>query len=346
MSQPESPISIFKIRRETESLLLQEARLDFGISYLDDALLGMFPKELILVGARSGGGKTEFATQVLLTQSARSKSVLYIALDHEPNEIQNRILFRTLARKIRKDDIPEFRGVHFRYASWRAGRFTESLARCFSDRELSMQHAFDLGDSRFIYGKGKFTGEEVAKIIEETGSRMEYRLFIIDHFHALKFGDNTSAAQSRAIRAISAAAEKAEVPVLLMGQFRKRSPNSKSPIPDMDEFSGHSDQIYIPQTIIVFGPKVNKDSHQFQTYFHVVKARAAGDAKPFVGIHGFDIGLNSYSEKYFMARHIPFSEPQVIERPLDMPRWSKNAMKPVIYASEAAYDLKDRKDWE
>src|SRR5262245_25639005 len=117
----EPGLSADKIIAEINSVLRQETTLEYGVPYLDDDLLGMSPNELILIGARSGGGKTELATQILITQQKRCKPVMYYALDHERSEIERRVLWRRIVGKIRQDRPPEFRGVYLRYAEWRAG---------------------------------------------------------------------------------------------------------------------------------------------------------------------------------------------------------------------------------
>lgn len=318
-----------EIRLSHNSLL----RLDYGIGYLDDSLLGLFPGELTLVGARTGGGKTEFAAQVVLTQasSEKAKRVLYFALDHEPREIENRLLWRGIVKKIRAESPPKFHGVPLRYAEWRAGSYVELMKDFESDARLTLEHLLSTSEIRFVYEKG-LSVDEIAAIISSGDFPHEFNLAIVDHFHAMRFKGERWEAQSTAMQTLSKAAEKSQRPVLVMGQFRKRTGTSvRSMVPDMEEFSGPGDLIYIPQNIVVFGPYY-MESGGVETLFHVVKARVAGDAKLFVGQHGFDDEAKCYSTRYQLKRFKPMGEPAEL-LPADIPQWAKRAVKPKVYES-------------
>lgn len=310
--------------REALSISSELLRCEFGITYLDDALLGMAPGEITLMGARTGGGKTEFATQVVLQQQnedqKKAKSVLYFALDHEPDEIQNRIVWRLLTQQIKKIEDPKIKGMYLRFAEWMAGKYRGMFDDLEADARSYLRHLFEWSNTHFLYRKNQFTVEDIAEIISDDSSA-EHNLFIIDHFHAIK-GLDTLEKQMEAMAKISEAAEKIFRPVLVLGQFRKRSSNNRSPIPDMEEFSGSAQLIYIPQNIIVLAPRQTEGADLWETYFHVVKSRIASDSKVFVGVHSFDMELKKYSDRYQIMRHVPYSEPNEIEA-AKIPKWAK-----------------------
>lgn len=329
---------------ESQKLLGQLLRCDFGIQFLDDALLGMAPGELTLVGARSGGGKTEFAVQLLLEQQAfekkNCKSVLYFALDHNKAEIETRVLWRKIMEQIRMTEDPRFHGIHWRFADWAAGRYDAMLKDFESDGRIFNKHLFALSETDFLYRKGKLTAQDVADTIADTSNSQRYNLFIIDHFHAL-LGVDKLEDQSRAINAIAEAAERAERPVVLLGQFRKRNQaGPKNAIPDMEEFSGSSQLLYVPQNIVVIAPVDEEDlvipgktNAHYATYFHVEKSRTAADSKKFVGIHVFDMESKEYSTRYFLMEHSLFGKPKVIPRD-KFPQWARGAMEAPFIENE------------
>lgn len=313
-----------ELYEESMKILNELLRCDFGVPYLDDALLGLAPGELTLVGARSGGGKTEFATQVLLAQqseeSKRMRSTLYFALDHDPGEIERRVLWRLLVQQIYQVKTHPLHGKPLRYTAWMAGKYhglTDELER---DANLYYKHLFAISETQFIYRKGELDALEIAEMIR---GQDNFNLFVVDHFHAIK-GMDSFEKQTAGISAISKAAEKVRRPVLILGQFRKRSPTNKSPLPDMEEFSGSSQLIYLPQNIIVLAPKFTKGETKYETYFHVVKSRTASDTKTFVGVHSFDMETKRYSEKYEVMRYVPFNEPESMESST-IPHWATNA---------------------
>lgn len=311
----EPPLSfkeiIEKCRDEVRVLL----RCDFGISYLDDTILGMGPGDLTLVGARSGGGKTEFATQVLLNQQDidknRAKSVLYFAIDHEQGEIENRVIWRLLTQQIRLINDPRLNAMNLRYTSWRAGKYGDMFDELVSDSRMHIKALISMSETRFLYRRNEFTAEKIAEIIR--ANDRDFNLFIIDHFHAI-IGTGEFEAQAEAMRVISNAAEEAERPVLMLGQFRKPSGGGKlPPIPDMYEFSGSSQMIYLPQNIIILAPRYSETADRWDTYFQVVKSRHAADTITYVGVHSFDMRCRQYSEKYQILRYFPLGEPKQLE---------------------------------
>lgn len=313
---------------EARSIATELLTCQFGIPYLDDALLGMSPGEVTLLGAKSGGGKTESATQIVLEQQsherAKAKRVLYFAMDHEPGEIEKRVLWRLIVDQVKFCRDPKFTGMSLRYAGWRKGVYRELVRQYESDATLYLKHLLALSETKFMYRKGDLDAKQIAKIIEDSGR--DFNLFVVDHFHAMARIDRTEE-QSDAITRISAAAETAQRPVLILGQFRKNSSvNSKCPLPSMEDFSGSSQLVYQPHNIIVMGPKASTEAHKYETYFHVVKSRTASDAKPFVGIHSFDIELKRYSEQYQVARFVPFGEPELLAQVGSAPKWAVRAM--------------------
>ena len=324
----ETMMSADEIFKKCQNILNELLTCPFGIPYLDDAILGMSPGEVTLLGARSGSGKTEAATQIVLEQQNheknKAKSVLYIALDHEPGEIENRVMWRLLVDQIKTVRPAQFHGVTLRYAAWRKGKYRDLLDAFEGDSRVYLKHLFSLSETRFIYQKGAMTARQIADLIAVGG----FNLYVIDHFHAVR-GIDKLEEQGEAITAICRAAETVDRPVLILGQFRKGSTIGKSPIPSMEDFAGSSQLHYQPQNIIVLAPKYGDDHTKWETYFHVVKSRVASDAKAFVGIHSFDMERKQYSEKYSIGRFKPLSEPA--ELPISqIPAWAKNASGPLV----------------
>lgn len=325
---PDRMMTSREIYAQSMAILSELLICNFGIPYLDDALNGMLPGTLTLVGARSGGGKTEFATQVILEQqseeSERMRSTLYFALDHEPGEIEKRVMWRVLVGQIYKIKDHPLHGRQLRYADWVSNKYYGLLDDLEKDARVYYEHLFAVSETKFLYKKNKLTAKDIASMIESSESQ-QYNLFIVDHFHAI-VGIDSIEKQTEAIAIIAKAAESAFRPVLILGQFRKRSPTNKSPIPDMEEFSGSSQLIYIPQNIVVLAPRFVKGSSKYETYFHIVKSRIASDSKPFVGVHSFDIESKKYSENYSLMRHVPYAEPEALYAD-ETPHWAKSAAR-------------------
>ena len=102
---------------------LRDGILSFGVQYLDDAMLGILKNDLILVGAASGGGKTQFCCNVALANVAKGKKVHYIALEAEDLEIERRIKYQLFARSFFSD--PNRPKIPISFQQWMVGDFLE-----------------------------------------------------------------------------------------------------------------------------------------------------------------------------------------------------------------------------
>jgi hypothetical protein len=256
-------------------------------------------------------------------EKGKCKSVLYFALDHEPGEIELRVLWRLIVDQVKFCRDPKFNGIALRYAGWRKGLYRDLLRNYEDDARIYLKHLFALSETKFMYQRGGMNAKDIAGCI--SGNATSFNLYVVDHFHAIS-GLNRQEDQSEAITLITHAAELSERPVLVLGQFRKNSAvNNKCPLPAMEDFSGSSQLIYQPHNIVVMGPKASESANRYETYFHVVKSRCASDAKPFVGIHSFDIELKRYSDEYQVARYLPFGEPELIPNVHEVPAWAKRA---------------------
>ena len=70
--------------------------LKFGVSFVDDSLLGILPDDLILVGAPSGVGKTQFCVNLALANVSVGKRVHFFALEAGKYEIERRLKWQIL----------------------------------------------------------------------------------------------------------------------------------------------------------------------------------------------------------------------------------------------------------
>ena len=75
--------------KEYESQNHQIELLSFGVKFLDDAMIGIYPSDLVLFGAPTGAGKTQFCVNCIMANVNRGKKVHMIALEAEKAEIEN-----------------------------------------------------------------------------------------------------------------------------------------------------------------------------------------------------------------------------------------------------------------
>ena len=233
-SQAFNPIEIAReIQEFFDSLVIP-----YGINYLDEALQGIIPGEVTLIGARSGSGKTELATHILQTQTEEMRSVCYFATDHENGEIQKRQNFKFIAERVKAD--PELKNLNLRYSDWRLGKVPEAVKKIQTDFKALFKHIPNNEVTSTFYERNM----PASKILNTMQNpQREYCLYILDHFHAVQLEGDVFKAQREFMRALCSIAKSQRVPLIIMGQFRKSGAKGRAPIPEMEEFSGPGDLI-------------------------------------------------------------------------------------------------------
>jgi hypothetical protein len=295
----------------------------FGVSYLDDALHGILPNDLVLVGARTGRGKTELATTIAQAASSKSREVAFYALEADRWEIHRRLKYRKLAQLYHVHYAGTSGARPFpRYRDWLVQGFCSEWDAI--EKVAEEELARDLSSLRLIYKDGPFTVEKFTGEFETVSKEVD--LVIIDHLHYFDFGPNESEGLKKAIHAIRDASIHRGKPVILLAHLRKSDRMSGKTLPDLDDFHGHSDIVKVATTVVLLAPAKHTTIGAYPTYFHIAKARSAADTTPFVGVHGFDFKTNSYSEKYFIERASFVTDPEAIDDPGQIPTWAKRSI--------------------
>jgi RecA/RadA recombinase len=299
--------------------------LKFGVSYLDDALGGILPTDLVLLGARTGVGKTQIATQIALTNAKAHKKVHFFALEAERGEIESRLRYRRACQLYYQACPPIVAGDYVRYYDYRTGQVPESFNLCAERAHEEL--AVDCDTLTTIYRDKIFTADDFVKIFE--GVQYDTDLIIVDHLHYFDMdGANENQGLKDAIRKIRSAALEFEKPVILLAHLRKTDRNVKSEIPDIDEFYGHSDLVKIATNVILAARAENaeaEDKTRRGTYLHMPKSRFCPEAIGYAGLIAFDIKTGMYENEYYLAKTKRFESPELIGSKYDFPRWAKRA---------------------
>lgn len=296
----------------------------FGISYLDDALVGIFPNDLILIGAKTGVGKTELATQIALNAAQLVRNVTFFALEADQWEIQRRIKYRALSQVFFKYYAASTNYRWPRYSEWMAKGLDAEL----DSWEQTIEQELNIKTStlRVIYQNKSFTVKDFTDQIEEVAEETD--LIILDHLHYFDFEEETEiAGLKRAIREIRRCALVLRKPVIVIAHLRKDDRNSKLFLPSIEDFHGHSDIVKIATNVLLLAPgeDLSHDGIRYPTYFYIAKSRRAAEVKPYVGLLGYDIKSNSYNDKYFLQKFSKFEAPKEITDRKLIPSWAKHA---------------------
>lgn len=299
-----------------------ENKLTFGISFLDDALIGIFKNDLVLVAGRSGGGKSEMAFHIALMNAIRGRRVYHLALEAEPKEGARRMLYKTMARMYYAERQCGIERPS--YIRWYAG-LQEDLFEPFYDRAASELKAYD--NLKMFYRGSDFGMKELNQIFMSIKGKAD--LLVLDHLHYVDFpDDNENRAHKDAVKEIRNLALLHSIPVVLVAHIRKGDRRNPSPVPDMEDIHGSSDIFKIATKAIMLAPARDQSvteqtkSYRFPTYLRVAKCRQDGSLNWFVGLTSFDISKGEYDEQYVLGEFNYAGEFSPLNQ---TPFWAKRA---------------------
>lgn len=301
----------------------------FGISFLDDALRGIFPNDLFLVCAKTGSGKTHFASQLALSVARNGGQVLFYALEADQYEIQNRLIYHRMSQRY----YANFRGKFPwpRYVEWLAGDYDRDIEKWEKEVEKEI-HIESLGLTVRYFDENFSAKQFIAEL--QSHSIQDQDLIIVDHLHYFDYGNESEIAALReAIRAIRTTALKVGKPVVLLAQLRKEQmmQNNKV-IPYLDDIHGHSDIAKVATAVIMIAPaeESNGLDGMWPTYFHIAKSRKAAECRKYVATLTFEEGTGKYNDQYILGQYRKSDPPTPITNPDRVPRWARRAIRNYI----------------
>lgn len=292
--------------------------LEFGISFLDDSLFGIRPDDLILVGAPSGVGKTQFCVNVALANVKRGKRVHFFALEASEFEIERRLKYQFIANKVFGRTLPLKLVRPLQYDEWAAG---EDLGLSHLDQEANEACEPILKNLYTFYKDTKQFNtndlmEHVSQIQDETD------LVIVDHVHYFDWDDQND---NRAIKEIAKTARdlclRVEKPMILVAHLRKRDRQNAELCAGLDEFHGSSDLTKIATKVITLAPGGPCETGGYHTFFRTPKNRHSSSSARFLAQMVYDEKRGSYEAAYKLgwANSAKFGELDIAK----YPRWHR-----------------------
>lgn len=282
--------------KEISSRKIGSRLCQFGIQFLDDALLGILPNDLVLLGAPSGIGKTQICCNIALENLAAGKRVHFIALEAAEFEIERRLKYQIVASMFfnDKENRPPLHKP-LSYDRWFIGEFLEELAE-YENRATDFMNKAYSGLNVF-YKTDNFDVNDLAKTILSTSHESD--LFIIDHAHYFDFDDDN---ETRALKLIAKTIRtlvlEEDRPVILVAHLRKRDKANEELVAGIDEFHGSSDLAKIATKIITMSAGGRTMDNCYETFFRIPKNRMSGSSSRFIGRMMFDPKQNAYEKGY------------------------------------------------
>lgn len=293
--------------------------ISFGIDYLDDALLGIRPDDLILLGAPSGVGKTQFCTNIAMSALEQGKRVHYFALEADTYEIERRIKFSLLTGMHYGNPNRVQLGRPLLYDEWECGMFEEQLAEL--EGEVTKYTQTALKDLYTYYKESSFDVKdltaEVCSLVGQTD------LIIIDHVHYFDWSGNDNDAMKEIAKTARDLVNQYKIPMILVAHLRKRDKNSTEAVAGLDEFHGSSDLAKIAtKAITIASGGLAPDGRGFCTYMRTPKNRKGGGATRFIARLIFNDRTGTYDAGYMLGPVHSNSKTFESLSPASMPNWA------------------------
>ena len=296
----------------------------FGISFLDDALRGIFPADNIVMAARSGGGKTQWCCEVMDSALNQGKRVLFIALEAEKFEIESRLKWKIFMRKFL-----EQRGSHefVDPVEWMLGRYVNK----YVDIEQAANDEFEKQYSNAIIhykGTGEFTVQSLIDVTMRYADEVD--LIIIDHLHYFDF--DPAEQENRAIKTIIMQARDLDLsenkPMILVSHVRKTDKRYPTLAPDMEELHGSSEIFKVATKLITIGTGQTIREGSYETFMRCSKFRWDGGVSRFVAQMYYSPKGGGYESDYKLG----WASAQTFEdigEP-NYPNWARRTRTPSV----------------
>lgn len=331
-----------RIAAEAEERQLQAVKmLPYGIPFLDDALGGIMPNDLILIGSKTGAGKTQICSNIAAFLCAQGKRVAFFALEAEDREIERRMKYGILAElyygDIRAGKITKKANIS--YKEWRQFRLQEVLGKYEAEADARFSELKNL--QTFYRSYGDFNVDDLEREIAKVAKEVD--LIILDHVHYVdvKSDQNENAEMKVIVKKLRDLALSYSVPIIAVAHLRKDFGGKNHPlVPSLEDFHGSSDLVKICTAAIVLAPAydlkyfdpgskeiLSPDHKMSDTYITVRKSRlAGGDVTRHTGVAMFNRELNTYWHTYAIGRLVngdrewqPYDSESVSNKP---PYWA------------------------
>ncbi len=283
--------------------LIKQAQVDsgyvgrFGIPYLDDKLSCILANDCILMGARSGAGKTTISTIIAMANSDR-KVALFSLENFENDSI-----------------IQETYSLYLKMTGQMDLTLRDVLSGKFNDRInwVAMENAEKQAKEKFKHIRliSRKDGYNVDNLKDDMQKAVDdgIELIILDHIDYLDKNDvNTNDVMhiSDIMRKIRVLQNNDKCGIVAISHLRK--PNTKEPpaVPSIDEFIGSSNKVKESTVVIMLAPddkgneRIIEDSNidYLKSTFCCIRKLRNGGYDNKTGIMIFNRKKNNYESDY------------------------------------------------
>lgn len=294
--------------------------MTFGVAFLDRALGGIMKNDLIILGAKSGKGKTELASIIASVNATKGRRVHYFALEAEDREIERRIKFKMLSEMVKTFNYANVERMN--YLDWHAGRLEDLVAPYEERIEALLCEKFKTLNT--YYRSGQFDADELERLVMAVQDQTS--LIVIDHLHYVDSADpNENRGYKVIVKRIRDLALSIGKPVVVVAHVRKADRYRPGLVPTLDDFMGTSDVPKIATKAVMIAPakEANEMPYLWNTYVWPAKCRTDGSRTRFVGLVAYNARYGRYEEQFDLGRLDDGGEKWEPVDAVEYPRWAR-----------------------
>jgi replicative DNA helicase len=264
---------------------------------LDDCLGGLFPQDLVLIGAATGVGKTAIATQAAQAGLNKGRRVYLFALEAEVGEVGARLYFTELGLRSKDTKLD--------YSGWLRGEY----------KHLDAQHHAaiiktltpNLERLHVLYKKrGDFTNRNLSQQLEAIAGQAE--MIVLDHIHVIDTngGEFTNDTQTKTIRLLRDCAFSGSVPVVVCSHLRKHQTGERTIMPDIDDLHGTSNLAKLAKQVILISRDWESPwptNTKVPTFMSIRKDRRGRGSHQIAKMH-YNVNTGLYDTTYELGRAV------------------------------------------
>lgn len=271
-----------------------QGRIQLGVPFLDDCIGGVYPRDLLLVGAATGVGKTELAITAAEAGAQSGRKTYLFALEAETGEVSARLYYRELGRLVR-DQRMDFGGWwrgHYKHYDEKYGAQIRETLR----PRLENLHT--------LYKKrGDFTPQTLAKQLEAIAT--EAGMVVLDHVHEIDQDGSRNNAQIHTVNLLRDMALDSGIPVVAISHLRKKQAGQYGTlVPEIDELHGASELSKVATQVVMVArdwDAPRPKPHLSPTLMRVPKDRK-GRSSTLVARVYYDLAEARYESAYELGR--------------------------------------------
>ena len=226
---------VVKVGMEELDSTIPENIVSFGYDWLDNQLTGIFPGDLVVVGAETGVGKTVFGTNIMIKASRKHKCHIFALEDRLQNYGMKAVYFEL--GKVRK----KYLGEVFNYP-W--NDYRRNMIKDVKYKEYRKEAENNLANSNLTFsGCDEMIDIDILEKLIEKKVLEGVDLFLIDHLHffdLLKGKNNKSDYVEHLMIRLTILRKKTGARIILIVHYKKLEGTK----PKLDSFK---DSISIPQ---------------------------------------------------------------------------------------------------